>query len=326
MKTILGTSFSPEYVDWISNIPALEILHTINKELLIDDIRLGLRWNKIDQGNNNLSLEYYARHLDYLIQNKCKMTLNIGPIKVFRWPEEHIPTHFEKYLTKDLTPESELAKKSYEYLNKMLELLKKEYGEKVEAQTFQIENEGFNRFGHIQMLMNEEHLKNVSKIVKEHFPKSKLMINSAGRTNLRKIVGLIKDIPFDTKDITIGLNFYFRIPQTLPLFQRVNFLKYSYPFDMSLGQLHSEQKKQGFNLEISEGQFEPWGIQKTPGNTIDDFEYLVEKSQEFFPEKMEDRLIRLWGTEELAVKMIKKELTSEHEKIISSVRSYQKKL
>jgi hypothetical protein len=323
MKTILGTSFSPEYVDWISNIPAGKVLKTIKNELKINDIRLGLRWNKIDQGNNQLSLEYYTKYIDYLIQNNSQITLNIGPIKVFRWPEEHIPTYLEKYFIKDLNPESDLAKKSYEYLNKMLELLKKEYGEKIENQTFQIENEGFNRFGHIKMLMDKEHMKKVSQIVKDHFPNAKLMINSAGRTNLRKIVSLIKDFPFDTKDITIGLNFYFRVPHTLPLFPRVNFLKYSYPLDMSIPELQKVQKTKGFNLEISEGQFEPWGIQKTPGNSFDDFEYLIDKSQDLFPDTMEKKLIRLWGTEELAVKIINKELTKEHNKIIDAIRGYQ---
>lgn len=79
----LGCSFSPEYCEQIGIEEPLESLKFVHSKLHIKDIRFGLRWNRIDSGNE-LSLSYYKKYLDFLLSKDINLCLNIGPIKVFR--------------------------------------------------------------------------------------------------------------------------------------------------------------------------------------------------------------------------------------------------
>jgi len=320
---ILGTSFSPEYCEEIGCSKPFDILKIVNKELKITDIRLGIRWNRVET-DKKLSLEFYSKYINYLLKNNSNICLNIGPIKVLRWPEEHIPTYLEKYAEKDIKVDSELAKYSYEYLNKLLLLIKKEYGKNTSNLSFQIENEGYNRFGHLGTGMSQEYMIEVCNSLKGSFPSNKLMVNSAGRTNLKKVVSLfsalIQEDIYSGDSLVLALNYYFRFPHTLPFVQKVEPLKYSFPFDMSIKELHSKQKEMNFGLEISEAQLEPWGKQQTPGNLYEDYIYLLEKCNTYFPNDYPKKMIRLWGTEELAFKIFNNTIGEEHKKIIKSIQ------
>lgn len=308
-QIIFGTSFSPEYASQVakgSDIKPIEVLDTIHKKLGISDIRFGIRWNKVDDGKK-FDLGFYREYLDYLFRNNCKVTLNLGPIKVFRWPEEHIPAEMHKYAEDVVTEDSELAKNSYEYLEKILTKLKNEYGENIQGASFQLDNEPLYSFGKFGMLMSEGHIKKTASILKKHQPGAKLLFVSAGRRNLEQFVKLSKvlsrDYDFKGNDFTIGLTYYFKIAGRR-FFKVRDPLIIASPSNMSIRKLHQEQKNLGFHLEISEGQFEPWGEMKTPGNSIEDFEYMVKKSVRYFPRDYENKLIRLWGTEHIALKLV----------------------
>ena len=116
---------------------------------------------------------------------------------------------------------------------------------------------------------------NIAKILHEYFPKNKLMIDSAGRQDLRKIVSffkmLIEEKLYTGKNLVLGFNYYFK-PEGImtDIFRYLNPVKYALPFAMSIPTLHKFQKEIGFDMEITEGQFEPWGKEKTPGNTYYD--------------------------------------------------------
>lgn len=317
---VLGTSFSPEYCEYLGSKNPLEILRIVDGRLKIKDVRLGLRWNRVER-EGKISLDYYDRYIGYLLKNDFKVSLNIGPIKVFRWPEEHIPKYLEQCKVSVVSPESELAKYSYEYLHKLLKVLENEYGSKLDNVTFQLENESFNRFGHLKMIMSERYLVELFKILKEYFPSNMVMVDSAGRKDLYRVISLLKiligkDI-VKGEDFVIGLNYYFRLPN---LFKREP-LKELAPWYMSISKLHSLQNQLGFGLEISEGQFEPWGKKITPGNSLDDFKYLLEKCYTYFPEGYKYKLVRLWGIEEFGMRVINKQLSQEHKKILQEIIS-----
>ncbi|NLE31055.1 hypothetical protein GX618_02145, partial [Candidatus Dojkabacteria bacterium] len=116
---VLGTSFSPEYAKSLGCENPLKLLKIINKELGIKDIRLGLRWNVVER-DKKISLDYYDKYLKYLFKNDCKVCLNIGPIKIFRWPEEHIPRQISVKKGEYITPDMDIAKYSYQYFEKLL--------------------------------------------------------------------------------------------------------------------------------------------------------------------------------------------------------------
>ncbi len=60
----------------------------------------------------------------------------------------------------------DITKYSYQYFEKLLILLKKEYGKKLDSVMFQIENECFYRFGRLGLTMSQEYILGLLKILK----------------------------------------------------------------------------------------------------------------------------------------------------------------
>ena len=321
-----GTSFSPEYVEYMGG-NALEILKIIHNDLRINDFRLGLRWNMIEKEKGKVSIDKYRKYIEYLLKHNCKIFLNVGPIKVMRWPEEHIPKWIDTEEISIVEKNSNLAKYALEYFHKLLKLLKKEYGGEIgdnEKISFQLENECFNRFGHKRIIMSNEYMFDIARILHNYFPKNNLMLNSSARNDLRKIMGvfqmLVNEKIYTWEQLVIGINFYFRLPNIFPFSSRMNPLIFSKPFSMSLSELKQLQEERGFGVEITEAQFEPWGFQKTPGNMYDELEYVIQKATVIFTNEYSPKVIRLWGTEELAMKMENGEVTDEHSLMIARIK------
>lgn len=315
---IWGTSFSPEYSQHLGDRNPLETLKVIRERLKIEDFRLGLRWNTVER-NGKVSLEYYEKYIEYLLKNNCNICLNVGPIKVMRWPEEHIPDYIDVKERDVVKKDSEVAKYAIEYFQKLLYLLKKNYGQEKKI-SFQIENECFNRFGHKQLLMSDEYLVEIANILHGCFPKNNLMMDSAARKDLSKLLTLFeilvqKDL-YKWKQLTVGINYYSMIPEIRPFLKRIEALTFFYPWSMSLSHLKKLEEKYGFGLEISEAQFEPWERMTLPGNSLDELKYVVKHGLKIFPEKYKGKLIRLWGMEEFGLKMKEKKLTMEHKDIL----------
>ncbi len=321
-EIVWGTSFSPEYSQYLGDSNPIETLKLINKELGIQDFRLGLRWNTVEK-NGSVSLEYYEKYIEYLLTNNCNVCLNVGPIKVMRWPEEHIPEYIEVKKRAVVKKDSELAKYAIEYFNKLLELIDRKYGQQINSTSkisFQIENECFNRFGHKQLLMSDEYLVEIANILHKYFPKNKLMMDSAARKDLRKLLHffeiLVQKDLYKWKQLTVGINYYSMIPEIRPFLKRIEALTFFYPWSMSLSHLKKLEEKYGFGLEISEAQFEPWERMTLPGNSLDELRYVVKNGLKIFPENYPHRVIRLWGMEEFGLKMKEKRLTTEHRDIL----------
>ncbi len=72
---------------------------------------------------------------------------------------------------------------------------------------------------------------------------------------------------------------------------------------MSISKLHRYRKELSFGLQISEGQFKPWGRSITLRNSYVDFQYLIEKSSRYFSKDYAYKLIRLLGSEKFALKI-----------------------
>lgn len=321
-EIVWGTSFSPEYSQYLGDRNPLETLKIVREKLNIQDFRLGLRWNTVEK-NGKVSLEFYEKYIEYLLKNNCSICLNVGPIKVMRWPEEHIPEYINVKKRSVVKKDSELAKYAIEYFNKLLELIDRKYGQQINSSSkisFQIENECYNRFGHKRLLMSDEYLLEIATILHEYFPKNKLMMDSAARKDLRKLLHffeiLVQKDLYKWKQLTVGINYYSMIPEIRPFLKRIEALTFFYPWSMSLSHLKKLEEKYGFGLEISEAQFEPWERMTLPGNSLDELRYVVKNGLKIFPESYTYRVIRLWGMEEFGLKMKEKKLTSEHKDIL----------
>lgn len=321
-EIVWGTSFSPEYSQYLGDRNPLETLKIVREKLNIQDFRLGLRWNTVEK-NGKVSLEFYEKYIEYLLKNNCSICLNVGPIKVMRWPEEHIPEYINVKKRSVVKKDSELAKYAIEYFNKLLELIDRKYGQQINSTSkisFQIENECYNRFGHKRLLMSDEYLLEIATILHEYFPKNKLMMDSSARKDLRKLMHLfdlfVENKLYEWEQLTLGINYYSMIPEITPFLKRIEALSFYLPWSMPLSRLKRIQGENHFGLEISEAQFEPWGKMILPGNSLDELKYVVKHGLKIFPENYTHRVIRLWGMEEFGLKMKEKRLTSEHRDII----------
>jgi hypothetical protein len=180
---IIGCSFSPEM--FRQEKEALDALKLVVNEFHIKDIRLGIRWNRAVDSAGKAHVGYYRRFIDYCIREKANICLNVGPIKTFRWPEQHVPQFVTENI-ENIAPKSgiislqdEIAQEALDYLNDLLEILKREYGKnKKTFSAIQPENEPFVKFGTYRWTMSDEYLKNVLKLIRGYFPEPDILLNS----------------------------------------------------------------------------------------------------------------------------------------------------
>jgi hypothetical protein len=321
----LGTSYSPELIK-ATKKERLQVLRYIVEDLKIKDLRLGLRWNRVEKESQKLSLDFYRPYIDYCIKEKVNICLNIGPIKTFRWPETHIPNHIllkrninEGQNIGQINLDDELSKYALEYLENLLGLLKKDYGGDLSDMTFQLENEAFYPFGSHKITLGEDHVLKTVEIIKKISPKNKLMFSSAGRTNLKQLFGLFSKIQglYSNANLTLGFNFYYKTPTVtnIPFLTAMNPIYFAPPWEASIEDLKKEAQNKNFQVEISEAQFEPWMEQTDPGNKYDDFVYLLKTSLMIFPSDQTQKIVRLWGSESFALKFLKNKENNEHVRI-----------
>jgi len=345
----IGCSFNPEH--WIFYKDAdspyainndkhqgeivLKVAKFIVEDLKIKNIRLSIRWSEVYK-NGEIDLTYYKDLFNYILSQDVKITLNVGPIKTMRWPEETVPEDILLQLKSRpdkevfITAESELGQISLSYVHALLQKLKSEFtNEQLEKiETFQTNNEAFNKFGHFGWTMSDEFEMKVVEIVNQEFPNKRFLFNSAGRNDLNRVTKLVFKLanklnkPFT--DFVIGYNYYFKVPQTAKNF----ILKYfdnlwiAIPGSMSTSKLKKLCKDKGFTIEVSELQGEPWLGIDAPGNSLSDFLYsLIRCFQSILNLNDQKRsIIRYWGIEDLVVKKLKGENSKEHEKIFDLIK------
>lgn len=345
-KIEFSHSFSPEQMEWISTIDefenknkasSIETVKFFYEKLKIKNIRLGIRWSDVDQ-NGNINLEKYKSLISFALENNLSICLNIGPIKTFRWPEVYIPQRFLNNFNKNIIDSnSEISKASLNYLEKLFKQFEIDFGkdffEKVEV--IQPENEMYNPFGPTEWTVSESHMINVIKLIKNYFPKSKILISVSGGPNSKNIFtsdiskaqNLILKIKnfFDPKKLIIGINYYYKIPgmpidkngMMLDNFSLLKFLRgksiFKKAFDFS--------KENGNELEISELQFEHWGEINTPGTSFQEFQFSLLRVLDELNIKDYDNkfVIRLWGSELFAQRILSKSSTNDMQKIMDLI-------
>ncbi len=181
----LGCSLSPEQLNWLgihdSPGQVFDYLHGLG----IKDIRLGIRWDHSVDEDGKVDLSYYAPWIHESMKRGMDLCLNVGPIKVFRWPEDHVPKSVLKRLEQQgrlpkkgglIGPDDPMADEALGYLNTLLPELKKLTGD--HAVTMQPENEAHVPFGEHEWVASHEYFLRVCETIKDHFPDSPLLFNS----------------------------------------------------------------------------------------------------------------------------------------------------
>jgi hypothetical protein len=76
----------------------------------------------------------------------------------------------------------------------------------------------------------------------------------------------------------------------------------------------------GFDIEVTEGQMEPFAQFPQPGNEARELRYLILRCLDHVLDPERPGLIRLWGVEAFTKRMLHGDLTDEHRDIIDIIQ------
>jgi hypothetical protein len=332
----LGFSFAPEQwaPDEIASGEALAGLAFASEELGLKAARLGLRWNRVSPDGRRESLDFYRPYLNYGFEHGLDLALNVGPIRTFRWPEEHVP---EGVLGQIGIPHREtrvelnspLARVSLEYLDRLLDLLSDSYGgEMGRIAAIQPENEAFWPFGIYRWTMSRPYLSEVFDLIHARYPQAPLLLSSAGRLNLREITSFFRELIERDESyhgrLISGFDYHYKTPANDPYPVLRNFdpiaLALKWPPAPSCGENIADSRRYGFRIEVTEGEAEPTGTIMTPGNSAKEFRYMLLRCAENVLDRRTPSVLRIWGIEHLARVVRSGNATGEHTQIVDLIR------
>ncbi len=322
----IGISFNPEHwqISEYSIEQKIKMLSYCVEDLGIKHVRVAIRWSDVFIDENNIDLKYYARILDYLLSRpEVRITLNVGPIKTMRWPEETLPSNYFDLAAATVghsLTESEIGNKALDYLIQLFELLIQKYPnlfDRLEA--IQLDNEPFNKFGQFKLSLDREWILKTTQILDKFWPTAKVLFNSNGRRDLRSIVTLVNQakIDFPKMSWVIGINYYYQVPiqHRIPIIKNMDNLILTVPWDLSIAKLKNYAAKNNIELEVSELQGEPWLSASSPGNSAAGFARALARATKVL--SSDAGVIRYWGIEYLLSKRAKNSLNSEQEAILN---------
>lgn len=284
--TGFGFSFSPERLSWfftggktelsLANYEtpegqqmlsrALSSLDYSHTNLGLNTIRLGIRWDNIVDENGNFNFGMYKPFFDYCINNGIDITLNFG-IKVFGWPEEHIPPMFKQDASPEadkVSSQSDIAKAYMPWADKLFNYLTNIYTPEQLAKimTVQPENEPFNPFGENKFTMDYDYLTELVLLAQKYFPTSRVLINSSELNNIGDIYSLFQGLSnfVDNDRLILGINYYPFIPGNL--IDPIDLYNLESVFNKQ-AQL-ADFERQGYGIIVSELGIEPWSANNPP--------------------------------------------------------------
>lgn len=333
----LGGSFAPEQWsrrEWAQR-EALTGIDLALKDLNLKQMRLGIRWNRVFQGDGRVNLGVYSSLIRKSIDQGADITLNVGPIRVFRWPEDHVPNGVLSALSEvpargsTIQPGMPLANASLEYLDRLIDTLQRDYSasDLSAIRTIQVENEPFYLMGENEWLLAPAHIKTVAHRVHAAFPEADILLTSAGRLNMNAVrdifVDLMAEDPTLRGKLISGFDFHYRTPSrdSYPLVRHFDQITYARPLIAGTNDNILDSRQVGYRIEVTEGQMEPYGHFEQPGNLVRDLRYMLQRVFDHVLDPQAPGLVRLWGVEELVKKMISGDLTDEHRQIIELIQA-----
>lgn len=325
-QTKIGCSIKPEHftADEYERKLNIQTAKFAVEELGMREVRIGIRWNRVQLSAAHFSLDYYRELLDYCFANRLPVCLNVGPIKSIGWPEEHVPQFISARppVKAVIDSTTELAKLGADYLHILITLLRQEYGPELETTTtLQADNEPFFRFGEQRWTFTSRYVSDTILNLHTNFPYHKLLISSAGRNNLHQILPLFDQLKIDYQQLILGYNYYYKLPepQRIPVLRQLDNLFTATPWHLHMAHVKQEAARKGFAIEVSEAQAEPWTTVTSPGNSAQEFRFVLLRCVREVTSP--NSTIRYWGIEELAKKHIHNQLNAEHYQIIELIKA-----
>jgi hypothetical protein len=333
-RLTIGGSFAPE--QWRFEGPihpqAIDALDLSVRELGMRQMRLGIRWSRAGHARD-IDLAPYRPLLDYSLSNDVELCLNIGPIRVFRWPEEHVPPAVLTSLpslpqaNSQVRLDEPLAQAAFDYLSRLLEALSREYGSDLRrVRIVQVENEPYFPLGEHGWLMSSDYMLEAAERALAAFPGAGLLVTSAGRLNLGEVRDLFQLVlrrrPEMAGRLISGFDFHYKTPfrDSRPVVRHFDQISYAVPFAQTLARNVWSSRDIGYRIEVTEGQAEPYDYFTSPGNSVRDFRFLILRCLDKVLDPQAPALIRMWGVEELAKRMLNGSLSAEHREIVEVIQ------
>jgi hypothetical protein len=335
-RLTLGGSFAPEQFGGRSRrqeaMPALEFAV---KELGMRQLRLGLRWNRVQREDGSENLDFYRPYIDYCLTQNVDICLNPGPVRVFRWPEEHVPRWLLSRLDDvpangvTINLQQPLAQAALEHLDALLQQLDREYGKDLRARVcmVQAENEPYYPLGDTQWRFSAGYMQEVVRRLHAAYPDADVLVTSAARLHLNIIRDLFSRLmaadPSLHGRLVSGFDFHYKTPlrDSMPIVRHFDQIAYSRPLIPTTDTHVRDARTLGFRIEVTEGQCEPYAYLKSPGNSAKDLRFLILRLMDRVLDPKQPALIRLWGIEELAKRFLRGEATREHERMLEIIRA-----
>ena len=326
----LGATFMPDQLPKeMSEKQKLIHLKWLIDTLGLKNFRLGIQWDRVEQLDGTLDTEYYLPYIRTVLDSGVELILNVGPIKTCRYPEVYIPSNYYQQFNLQqfegtLPLNHPLGEIAVEYIDKLLTQLVIQIPElKARIKTIQFDNEPFTKFG-IPILPNpkwlEFYMDSADRILDNQ---AQVLMNSAALLQVPQIIEKLRSEP-DAKRFIVGADYYTElvvnnIPVTIDPFLT----------SLSPGNSLSELKRQlielGVTTAIPELQMEPWGVQKTPGNSIEHLQFVLQRSFQFaLTDTPHSFPILLWGAEGLAQKAFTRKLNNQHIQMIELIQHISK--
>ncbi|HEY7465917.1 MAG TPA: hypothetical protein VIB47_04425 [Dehalococcoidia bacterium] len=329
-RLTLGGSFAPEQwpPDGAGQRRALDGLGLAVRELGMKQLRLGLRWSRVAAGRG-VDLAPYRPVLDACFEKGVDVCLNVGPVRVFRWPEEHVPPGIELAAHgATIGLGLPLAEAGLAYTERLLAALRRDYGGMLDAvRSVQIENEPYFALGPHRWRMSEDYLVALAKLVADAMPRAEIMVTSAGRLNLDEVRRLFERLQMERPGLAgrlvSGFDFHYKTPlrDSFPAIRHFDQVAYATPFAETLARNVWDARDLGFGIEVSEAQAEPYGQFQSPGNSVRDFRFLLLRCLREVLDPEKPGLVRVWGVERLVQRMQAGELTEDHRQIIEVIQA-----
>ena len=309
-----GFSFSPEELYGLSPAnyktqekekladESLDAIKFMHEDLGINEVRLGVRWKNAVDENGNFDFDFYKTYFDYCLKNGISVCLNLG-IKVFRWPEDHVPQKYLEGSPKEksiITMKDRIASESLEFSDKLLDHLNKNYtqAELSNIAEIQPENEAFNSFGKHGWIMGKDYLTTFVQHIESALPGRKILFNSSEFGDLNNIYDLFGILSnFVDKDRLItGIDYYPFCPansiEPVAYSELMSFL----PGEKTL----DDFRNNGYGTpELTEIQAEPWQNFPFPKDNATCLRYITKRGFNDILNPDENGKLRYWGFEYL---------------------------
>jgi hypothetical protein len=327
-----GASFAPEQWGFHARADrdARLGLDFAVKELGLRQMRLGIRWSRGVDRRGNVDLSIYAPYIDYCLNNDVEVCLNVGPIRTFRWPEEHVPAAVAAAVS--LPPVegkvqlgSELAQRALAYLEDLLQVLRRNYGDGLH--TIQVENEPYYPLGKHLWRMSLPYMHAATERVDDVFPNANVLVTSAGRLHLNDVRDLFIHL-LATREgfqgrLVSGFDFHYKTPNrdAVPVVRHFDQIAYARPFAPSTEDNIHHSRSIGYGIEVTEGQAEPYGHFTEPGNSAREFRFMLLRCLDKVFDPKAAALLRIWGVEELAKKILRGRANDEHHQIVELIQT-----